>query len=128
MLKQRPLLSSVNVLAPVEGVLPTALSLAQQIIANSPDAVQSTKQALLLSQSMGHNDVVHRHVWSDTSRRVYKGKNIKVRLYGNSYFVTSRRMELQCIEFETDLNPLSFFFHRRVLRRSLRLVLLRHLL
>lgn len=73
------LLSSVNILAPADSVLPTALSLAQQIIANSPDAVQSTKQALLLSQGMGHNEVVHRHVWSDTSRRVYKGRNIKVR-------------------------------------------------
>ncbi|KAF5312114.1 hypothetical protein D9619_002431 [Psilocybe cf. subviscida] len=67
----------VNILAPADSVLPTALSLAQQIIANSPDAVQSTKQALLLSQGMGHNEVVHRHVWSDTSRRVYKGRNIK---------------------------------------------------
>jgi len=54
-----------------------AIRLAQQITANSPDAVQSTKHGLLLSQRLNHGETVINHAWSSQSKRVYKGKNIK---------------------------------------------------
>lgn len=39
---------------------------------------QSTKQALVLSQSRGHEDTVQTHVWSHETKTVFNGKNIKV--------------------------------------------------
>lgn len=64
---------------PPSDLLPTAIRIAQQITQNSPDAVQSTKNALQLSQSHGFEDTVEMHVWSHESKRVYTGANIKVR-------------------------------------------------
>jgi len=70
---------SVNMVVPPSDLLPTAIRVAQQITRNSPDAVQSTKRALLLSQSHGFEDTVQQHVWSHEGKQVYSGANIKVR-------------------------------------------------
>ncbi|KAF9055721.1 enoyl-CoA hydratase/carnithine racemase [Panaeolus papilionaceus] len=67
----------VNALAPARRVLPTALDMAKQIIANSPDAVQSTKRGLILTQKHNVFDTVSTHASSAESRRVYDGDNIK---------------------------------------------------
>lgn len=73
-------LYSVNQIVPASKALDAALSVAQQIIANSPDAVQSTKQGLLISQNQNFHDTLLTHVPSPISTRVYKGQNIKVRV------------------------------------------------
>ncbi|KII93093.1 hypothetical protein PLICRDRAFT_100931 [Plicaturopsis crispa FD-325 SS-3] len=68
----------VNEVVPPSSLLPAALNLAVAITANSPDSVQSTKRALVLAnQVVGHEAVVHAHVWGEESRGVYKGENIK---------------------------------------------------
>ena len=68
----------VNEIVPAKDVLPTALSIAKQIIENSPDAVQSTKECLLIAQKgVGLHEIVEEHVKSGVSTRVYKGENIK---------------------------------------------------
>ncbi|KAF8167219.1 enoyl-CoA hydratase [Crassisporium funariophilum] len=66
-----------TVVATPAEVIPTAVATAQQIIANSPDSVQSTKKGLLLSQRHNHLEVLVTHSWSPESRQVYKGANIK---------------------------------------------------
>lgn len=71
-------LQSVNTVVPASKVLSTAISLAQQITSNSPDAVQSSKVALLLSQKHNFPETFTTHNLSPESRRVYKGANIKV--------------------------------------------------
>ncbi|KAG6813708.1 hypothetical protein H0H92_008115 [Tricholoma furcatifolium] len=55
-----------------------ALAVAREIIANSPDAVQSTKEGLLISQKLDFHSTVLSHSASSASTRVYKGLNIKV--------------------------------------------------
>ena len=70
--------NSVNTVVPGSKVLSTAISLAQQITSNSPDAVQSSKAALLLSQKHNFLETFTTHILSPESRRVYKGANIKV--------------------------------------------------
>lgn len=70
----------MNYVVPTAEVLPKALAIAKEVIANSPDAVQSTKEALLLSQKHNLRDAFTTHVQSPTSTRVYKGDNIKVRI------------------------------------------------
>jgi enoyl-CoA hydratase/carnithine racemase len=65
---------------PATEVLPTALAIAKELVANSPDAVQSTKEALLLSQKHNFHDTFVVHVKSSASTRVYTGDNIKVRI------------------------------------------------
>ncbi|KAF8890099.1 enoyl-CoA hydratase [Infundibulicybe gibba] len=67
----------VNQIAPASGVLSAAMAIAKQIIENSPDAVQSTKKGLLLSQRHNFHETVFTHVWSAESKRVYRGDNIK---------------------------------------------------
>lgn len=67
----------VNTVVPASSVVPAAVKLAEQIIANSPDAVQSTKYGLLLSQKHNHSETFTTHVLSSQSKRVYKGMNIK---------------------------------------------------
>ncbi|KIJ97039.1 hypothetical protein K443DRAFT_106217 [Laccaria amethystina LaAM-08-1] len=67
----------VNTVVSSSEVIPTAVAIAQEIIQNSPDAVQSTKKGLLLSQRHNFQEMVHTHVWSPESKRVYKGDNIK---------------------------------------------------
>lgn len=69
---------SVNTVVPGSEVLSTAISIAQQITANSPDAVQSSKVALLLSQNNSFQETFTKHNLSPESRRVYKGANIGV--------------------------------------------------
>ena len=71
-------LQSVNAVVPRSEVLSTAISLAQQVASNSPDAVQSSKVALLLSQKHNFAETFTTHGLSPESRRVYKGANIKV--------------------------------------------------
>jgi enoyl-CoA hydratase/carnithine racemase len=59
-------------------LLSAAIDLAQQINQNSPDSVQSTKKALILSQSHSYEGTVQSHALSLESKRVYNGSNIKV--------------------------------------------------
>ena len=68
----------MNMVVPGSKVLSTAIVLAQQITANSPDAVQSSKVGLLLSQKHNFLDTFTTHNLSPEGRRVYKGANIKV--------------------------------------------------
>lgn len=72
---------SVNTVVPSSEVISTAVAIAQEIIQNSPEAVQSTKKGLLLSQRHNFQEMVLTHVWSPESKRVYKGDNIKVSIY-----------------------------------------------
>ncbi|KAF9562284.1 ClpP/crotonase [Agrocybe pediades] len=68
----------VNQVVPsTEQLLPAAIKLAQEIVANSPDAVQSTKYGLLLTQKHNVTDTVAAHVRSAVSKRTYGGNNIK---------------------------------------------------
>ena len=71
--------NSVNqvVSTPAE-LLPAAFKLAKEIVANSPDAVQSTKYGLMLSQLHNVADTVSVHAQSRWSRKAYAGENIKV--------------------------------------------------
>jgi len=70
--------NSVNTLVPSDQLLPAALRVAKEITSNSPDAVQSTKYGLLLSQQLNYHNAFTTHAWSDLSTRVYEGENIKV--------------------------------------------------
>ncbi|KAG5644973.1 hypothetical protein DXG03_007345 [Asterophora parasitica] len=65
-------------IVPPAKVLPTALAVAQEIVANSPDAVQATKEGLLLSQQLNFHETLLANIASRASTRVYKGQNIKV--------------------------------------------------
>ncbi|PPQ77554.1 hypothetical protein CVT25_011414 [Psilocybe cyanescens] len=67
----------VNTVVPPSELIPTAVAIAQQIIANSPDAVQSTKHGLLLAQKHNFSESFLTHTWSAHSKQVYKGGNIK---------------------------------------------------
>jgi len=67
----------VNMVVPHSELLPAVINLAQQICQNSPDSVQSTKKALLLSQSHSYEEAVQSHALSLESKRVYNGSNIK---------------------------------------------------
>ncbi len=92
---------SVNTVVPADQVLSTAIDLAKEITRNSPDAVQSTKVALLLAQKYGVEEAFRTHVWSPEARRVYEGDNIKVcLLFGlpslECYFLGSRSPTILC--------------------------------
>ncbi|THU97150.1 ClpP/crotonase [Dendrothele bispora CBS 962.96] len=67
----------INVVVPPSELLPTAVRLAQQINANSPDAIQSTKLGLLLSANRPYEKALEKHMWTKESSRVYRGENIK---------------------------------------------------
>ncbi|KAF8190365.1 enoyl-CoA hydratase/carnithine racemase [Mycena galopus ATCC 62051] len=67
----------VNVVVPPANVLPTALDLASQIIANSPDSVQSTKKGLLLAQKHSNEEMLSAHVRTPESAGYMFGDNIK---------------------------------------------------
>lgn len=67
----------VNQIVPQTDVISTALAVAREIIANSPDAVQSTKEALLTSQKLNVHETFQVHVTGPVSTRVYGGENIK---------------------------------------------------
>ncbi|KAJ7792397.1 enoyl-CoA hydratase/carnithine racemase [Mycena olivaceomarginata] len=62
---------------PPTDVLPTALDLASQIIANSPDSVQSTKKGLLLTYKHNNESMVWEHVRTPESAGYMLGDNIK---------------------------------------------------
>ncbi|KAH9837336.1 enoyl-CoA hydratase/carnithine racemase [Rhodofomes roseus] len=68
----------VNKVVPKSELLPSALAWAAEIVTNSPDSVQSTKRALLLTNQHAHvEDVVTAHVRSKESKRHFAGDNIK---------------------------------------------------
>jgi len=69
----------VNIVIPnSKSVVAEAIKLAEEITANSPDAVQAAKHGLLLSQNLyPMEEVVLAHVWSRHSERLYEGRNIK---------------------------------------------------
>ena len=70
--------NSVNIVIPSsKSVVAEAIKLAQEITANSPDAIQATKHGLLLAQNLGPIEAVQAHVWSRHSERLYEGRNIK---------------------------------------------------
>ncbi|KAI0756501.1 enoyl-CoA hydratase/carnithine racemase [Daedaleopsis nitida] len=68
----------VNKVVPSRDVLPTALAWAAEIVQNSsPEAIQSTKRALLLSNRHGSvEDAVVAHVNSEESKRTFASENI----------------------------------------------------
>ena len=70
----------MNKVVPKTEVVKTALEWAKEITLNSPDSVQSTKRALVLSNQLADvEDVVVAHFRSKEMLRVYQGDNIKVR-------------------------------------------------
>ena len=70
----------MNKVVPKTEVLSTALAWAAEIAQNSPDAVQSTKRALLLATRNGSvEDAVVAHVNSKESKRAFTSDNIQVR-------------------------------------------------
>lgn len=71
--------SSINTVVPKAQLLRTAIEWAFKITQNSPDAVQSTKRALI--EAAKHGDVEQAtlaHIRSLESTRAYQGENIKV--------------------------------------------------
>ncbi|KAI5998309.1 ClpP/crotonase-like domain-containing protein [Pisolithus albus] len=70
----------INIITSPAEVLPTALALARIITSNSPDAVESTKEGLLIAQRIGNVDeAVVSHALSAASGRVWNGQNVKKR-------------------------------------------------
>ncbi|KAF8738035.1 hypothetical protein RHS02_05979, partial [Rhizoctonia solani] len=68
----------VTSVVPQSQVLNTAINLAKEIISNSPDAVWSTKKALLDGQQYASlEEAVIKHNLSEESKRVYQGDNIR---------------------------------------------------
>jgi len=68
----------VNKVVPKAEVVPTAIEWAKQLCQNSPDAVQSTKKALVLTTQLGGvEDVVVAHLRSKEMLRMYSGQNLK---------------------------------------------------
>jgi enoyl-CoA hydratase/carnithine racemase len=68
----------VNMVVPKAQLLQTAIEWAFMITQNSPDAVQSTKRALI--ETAKHGDVEQAtvaHIRSPESTRTYQGENIK---------------------------------------------------
>jgi len=72
------LLSRVNAVVPREKLMPTALQWANTIVSNSPDAVRSTKKALLLAKESGMWESSKQHFASAHHQAAMKGENIKV--------------------------------------------------
>lgn len=70
---------SVNEVVPRGKAIETAISWALKICENSPDAVQATKHGLVLGLLRGGiEEAFTSHVWSEPSKRVWAGENIKV--------------------------------------------------
>ena len=57
--------------------MPKALEWAASIIANSPDAVWSTKRALVLAKEYGVEQSMQMHALGEESRRMFRSENIK---------------------------------------------------
>lgn len=71
--------SSVNKVVPNGEVLSHAIQWAKDLVQNSPDAVQSTKRAILLSLQHGNVEVATiANAWATESKRNYNSENIKV--------------------------------------------------
>jgi hypothetical protein len=57
-----------------------ALTWAQEITENSPDAVQSSKKGLMVAEEhTGIEEAFKKHINTEESKRVYSGYNIRVR-------------------------------------------------
>jgi enoyl-CoA hydratase/carnithine racemase len=70
---------SVNEVVPRGKAVNTAISWALKICENSPDAVQATKHGLMLGLLRGGvEEAFTSHVWSEASKKVWAGENIKV--------------------------------------------------
>ncbi|KAF9262239.1 ClpP/crotonase [Marasmius fiardii PR-910] len=67
----------VNAVVPASSLLSTAISYAEQIIANSPDSVQTTKVGLLLAQKHEPEQAFELSVASAENARMNNGGNIK---------------------------------------------------
>ncbi|KAG7094795.1 hypothetical protein E1B28_005609 [Marasmius oreades] len=67
----------VNAVVPPASLLSTALSYAEQIIANSPDSVQTTKVGLLLAQKCDPEQAFDRNIKCAEAARMYDGDNMK---------------------------------------------------
>ncbi|KAJ7211380.1 enoyl-CoA hydratase [Mycena pura] len=67
----------VNAVVPPSQVLPTALAYASQIVANSPDSIQSTKIGLLFAQKYSNEETVEMQVRSPEHLGNMRGDNIK---------------------------------------------------
>jgi len=68
----------VNKVAPKGEALAHAINWAREIVNNSPDAVQSTKRAVVISLQHGNvEQATVANAWSAEARRLYKGDNIK---------------------------------------------------
>lgn len=68
--------------------MPTALEWAAKILQNSPDAVRSTKKALLLAKEYGMWEGSELHFDSAEHKQAMTGENIKVRIsIGIWYFI-----------------------------------------
>ncbi len=67
-------------MVPKEKVLSLALEYAKIIASNAPDAVRSTKQALLLAKEHGMWESSTRHYESPENKQFFEGENIQVRL------------------------------------------------
>lgn len=69
----------MNKVVPKGEALAHALDWAREMVNNSPDAVQSTKRAILISLQHGNvEQATVANAWSAEARRLYKGENIKV--------------------------------------------------
>lgn len=68
----------VNEVVPRGKAVETAITWASRICENSPDAVQATKHGLMLGLLRGGvEEAFVSHVWSDASKKVWIGKNVK---------------------------------------------------
>jgi len=74
----RDRLRFVNEVVPRGKAVNTAISWALKICENSPDAVQATKHGLMLGLLRGGvEEAFTSHVWSEASKKVWAGENIK---------------------------------------------------
>ncbi|KAF8588381.1 enoyl-CoA hydratase/carnithine racemase [Ramaria rubella] len=68
----------VNQVVPHDEVISAAITWARRIIENSPDAVSSTKRALILAQQMSNfEQATVAAAYSQESKRAHSGENIK---------------------------------------------------
>ena len=76
----------MNKVVPKGQALAHALDWAREMVDNSPDAVQSTKRAILISLQHGNvEQATVANAWSAEARRLYKGENIKVRSFHSTH-------------------------------------------
>lgn len=70
---------SVNEVVARGRAVETSIAWALRICENSPDAVQATKHGLMLGLLRGGiEEAFASHVWSEASKKVWIGENIKV--------------------------------------------------